>query len=100
MHPKLTPAAAEVLQVKYSLSHDGGTNFWSFFFFRFSFAIRQLSLSYLDHGSATIQRFFFGKRAIYMGEFSAQLSYEAMDREEESFGKISDPEPAWWTMLL
>ena len=58
MHPKLTPAAAEVLQVKYSLSHDGGTNFWSFSFFRFSFAIRQLSLSYLDHGSATIQRFF------------------------------------------
>lgn len=35
-----------------------------------------------------------------MGEFSAQLSCEAMDREEESFGKISDPEPAWWTMLL
>lgn len=35
-----------------------------------------------------------------MGEFSAQLSYEAMDTEEESFGKISDPEPAWWTMIL
>ena len=35
-----------------------------------------------------------------MGEFSAQLAYEAMDREEESFGKISDTEPSWWTMLL
>ena len=32
MHPKLTPAAAEVLQVKYSLSHDGGTNFLIIFF--------------------------------------------------------------------
>ena len=33
-------------------------NFFCFVLFCFSFAIRQLSLSYLDHGSATIQRFF------------------------------------------
>ena len=32
MNPKLTPAAAEVLQVKYSLSHDGDKNFLSFLF--------------------------------------------------------------------
>ena len=34
-----------------------------------------------------------------MGEFCALLSYEAIESKEESFGKILDTEPVWWTML-
>ena len=34
-----------------------------------------------------------------MGEFCAPLSYEAMERKEELFGKILDTVPARWTML-